>query len=89
MKKLLLPIVFMMMLACGVFAQTATPSPTPTDSEFDLMQRAQMVAEIKMLRAKNTGLETQVTESGSHLSEIRHCSGSTYCRLKRSLKVPY
>lgn len=62
MKKLLLPIVFMMMLACGVFAQTAAPSPTPTDSEFDLMQRAQMVAEIKMLRAKNTGLETQVTE---------------------------
>lgn len=62
MKKLLLPVLFMLFMAVGTLAQSPTPSPTPTDAEFDLMQRAQMVAEIKMLREKNAGLQTQVSE---------------------------
>lgn len=62
MKKLLLPVLFMLFMALGTLAQSPTPSPTPTDAEFDLMQRAQMVAEIKMLREKNAGLQTQVSE---------------------------
>lgn len=62
MKKLLLPVLFMLFMVVGAMAQSPTPSPTPTDAEFDLMQRAQMVAEIKMLREKNAGLQTQVSE---------------------------
>ena len=49
MKKLILPILFMLFMAVGVLAQSPTPSPTPTDADVDLMQRAQMVAEIKLL----------------------------------------
>lgn len=52
----------MLFMVVGATAQSPTPSPTPTDAEFDLMQRAQMVAEIKMLREKNAGLQTQVSE---------------------------
>lgn len=62
MKKLILPILFMLFMAVGVLAQSPTPSPTPTDADVDLMQRAQMVAEIKMLREKTAGLQTQVSE---------------------------
>ena len=70
MKKLLLPVLFMLFMALGTLAQSPTPSPTPTDAEFDLMQRAQMVAEIKMLREKNAGLQTQVSELKTQVYDI-------------------
>ena len=88
MKKILLPFAFLICMVIGANAQ-ATPTPTPTDAEFDLMQRAQMVSEIKMLRAKNTGLETQVVELKSQVEIYKKLDGVQEARigdLKEALK---
>jgi len=59
MKKYILSSVAVILFFVGGSAYGQQPTPTPSDADVDLMQRAQMVAEIKMLRAKNTGLEEQ------------------------------
>ncbi len=55
MKRILLILGFL----CA-FGVTAAAQQLPSDADVDLMQRAQMVAEIKKLRAENTGLQEQV-----------------------------
>lgn len=87
MKKILLPFAFLICIVAGVNAQN--PTPTPTDAEFDLMQRAQMVSEIKMLRATNTGLQTQVTELKGQVEVYKKLDGVQEARiadLKEALK---
>lgn len=87
MKKLLLPFAFMVCMVTGANAQT--PTPTPTDAEFDLMQRAQMVSEIKMLRAENSGLKTQVSELKGQVDVYKKLDGVQEARivdLKEALK---
>jgi len=54
-KKLLLLVSFLFVLSIPAAAQTS-------DADVDLMQRAQMVAEIKKLRTENTSLTAQVGE---------------------------
>ncbi|CAN5203664.1 hypothetical protein BH09PAT1_BH09PAT1_1440 [soil metagenome] len=87
MKNILLTFAFLICMVVGVNAQA--PSPAPTDAEFDLMQRAQMVSEIKMLRAKTTGLETQVTELKNQVGVYNKLDGVQEARisdLKEALK---
>lgn len=89
MKKLLLPFIFLICMVAGVNAQTASPSPTPTDAEVDLMQRAQMVSEIKFLRAENGGLKTQVSELKTQVDIYKKLDGVQEARildLKEALK---
>jgi hypothetical protein len=56
MKKLLLIIGFVLLFGTSVQAQT------PSDAEFDLMERSTMVAEIKKLRAENEGKDKLLDE---------------------------
>ena len=62
MRKSLIT-VFAFFMVCGFTVITNAQS----DADIDLMQRAQMVAEIKQLRAVNNGLTTQVTELKSQV----------------------
>lgn len=83
MKKLLLAFAF---LICFVLA---TAAQTPTDAEFDLMQRAQMVSEIRMLRTENGGLKTQVSELKGQVEIYKKLDGVQEARivdLKEALK---
>lgn len=57
MKQILLILAFF----CA-FGITASAQQLPSDDDIELMQRAQMVAEIGKLRTENTGLKNQVTE---------------------------
>jgi regulator of replication initiation timing len=87
MKKLFLSFTFLICMVAGVNAQT--PTPTPTDAEYDLMQRAQMVSEIKMLRAENTGLKTQVSELKEQVEVYKKLDGvqeSRIADLKEAIK---
>lgn len=84
MKKILLPIAFLFCITIGINGQTPQ-----TDAEFDLMQRAQMVAEIKKLRAENTGLGTQVSELKTQVEIYKRLDGVQEARiadLKEALK---
>lgn len=87
MKKILLPFAFILCLMVGASAQT--PTPTPTDAEFDLIDRSKMVSEIKMLRAENGGLKTQVTELKNQVEVYKKLDGVQEARigdLKEALK---
>lgn len=87
MRKILLPFIFLICMVAGVSAQT--PSPTPTDAEFDLMERSKMVSEIKLLRGENTGLKTQVAELKGQVAIYQKLDGVQEARiadLKESIK---
>lgn len=84
MRKYFITILAFFML-CGF----AVITNAQTDSDFDLMQRAQMVAEIKELRAKNTGLTTQVVELKAQVNVYDKLNGvqeSRIADLKEALK---
>lgn len=68
MKKFILGLVFILLITISASAQS--PSPTPSDSDVDLMQRAQMVAEITKLRAENVGLKNQVSVQKDQIVDL-------------------
>lgn len=84
MRKYLITI-FAFFMLCGF----AVISNAQTDDELDLMERSKMVAEIKELRAKNTGLTTQVTELKSQVATYEKLNNVQEARivdLKEALK---
>lgn len=57
MRKFILVLLFIICTGISVSAQT----PSPSDADVDLMQRAQMVFEIKSLRAETAAKTEQIT----------------------------
>lgn len=89
MKKYILMIFAVgMLFTYNVCAQT--PTPTPTDVEFDLMQRAQMVFEIKRLRAESAAKDTIIAEQKSTIEVYKKMDGvqeSRIADLKEAIKA--
>lgn len=87
MKKVLLLFAFLIFVGVAVNAQI--PTSTPTDAEFDLMQRAQMVAEIKKLRTENAAKDTIIGEQKSTIEvykKLDDVQESRIADLKEALK---
>ena len=60
-----------------------------TDAEFDVMQRAQMIAEIKNLRAQNAAKDTIISEQKNTIEVYKKLDGVNEARigdLKEALK---
>lgn len=73
MTRHLIAIVFMLVLSISAYAQT--------DKELDLIERAQMVAEIKQLRTENEALQTQVAELKTQVEIYRRVDGIQEARI--------
>ncbi len=82
MKKYLLSI-FAVLMFCTINVSAQT------DDEFDLIQRAQMIAEIKKLRTENTAKDTIIAEQKSTIEVYKKLDGVQESRildLKEALK---
>lgn len=81
-KQFLTTIIFLFIVSIPVGAQTS-------DADIDLMQRAQMVAEIKKLRTENTSLTTQVGEYKGQIELYKQLDAKQEARiadLKEAIK---
>lgn len=85
-KYLLSAAAFLMFFTINVSAQTVPQ----TDEEFDLMQRAQMVAEIKSLRVQNTAKDTIIVEQKGSIETYKRLDTvqeSRIADLKEAIKA--
>lgn len=85
MRKFILVAAFLFTLFVGNTAIQAQQ----TDDEFDLMQRAQMVAEIKELRAKNSAKDVIIAEKDKIIEVYKQLDLKQEARiadLKESIK---
>lgn len=84
MKKYLIT-VFAFFMLCGF----ATLSHAQSDAELELMQRAQMVAEIKKLRTENTAQKTVIDEQRGQIQtydKLNTVQEARIADLKEALK---
>ena len=84
MRKYILGTILFVVL----FGVTSTTN-AQTDAEFDLMQRAQMIAEIKELRAKNDAKDTIINEKDKTIEVYKQLDSKQEARiadLKEALK---
>jgi hypothetical protein len=82
MKRFILILMFVFVFAGIGAAQT-------TDSEYDLMQRAEMVAEIKKLRSENASKDKIIEAKDAQIADLKRLDQTQEARiadLKESIK---